>query len=59
MQACKDSMSGTDEDPWTELRLTLEAPVVGYFIPQRGGHTNLEIKEFTFTVETEEYDEEI
>ena len=59
MEAVKESMSNGLGDPFDELAATLEAPVCGYWIPQRGGHTRLELQEFKFEVAEEDYDEEI
>lgn len=59
MAATKKSMTGEGYlGPFAELEEKLDADVVGYFIPVRGGGTRFDIEEMSFEVE-ENCDEKI
>lgn len=57
INAFKKSMGGTEENPWYELEVFLEAAVFGFFIPMRdNGPSRLELQQIEIKVD---YDEEI
>jgi len=55
LNSFKQSISGGADNPWHELEVFLEAPVLGYFIPTRDSDTRLELQEIRFKAD---YDEE-